>query len=361
MHRLAHLLAPHERLPKRQALLVRVRKQPCRVLEVHGGKRALRLVRVHGRRAQALLPARVAQAVRRHKAHAQHIRTRKYRLPHGRRHGAVHLEHVERLAAAPRAVHPHGANVHPAGAQRARDVAQHARHVALVQDEGVVLPRYLHAVTVDHGQPRRAATHGLPARHDLVAVCVAHAHVHGVGVRHLRLGVRGDAKAKPALARDMQRVANPQVVRVHAQHARHKRAVRAMPAVRSRKRAVQRELHLHGRRVQKLARHLRNAQRPRGVRRRRPHHDRSQHVPQAKAPHGTLLRLHQRTAAMFRDGKPTETPAGRPRAPRAPWAHWARRTRPPGPRPHAKRRRPRLGRRLARAICGAVVRTVAAR
>ena len=201
-------------------------------------------------------------------------------------HRLVGFQHGVGDLALALAVHARGGDVHVLLGDAVRDVGQHALLVALPHDDARALACDAHVDVVDLANDGRAAADALAAHVHRVARGVHDADVDGVGMVVVGVGQGAEGEREPRSLGQVERVADAQVVGFHAQHAGHERLVGAVPRERVGERPEQPELHRGGVGQAQAPRHERDAQRARGVRARRAHHDGADDVGEAECIHG---------------------------------------------------------------------------
>ena len=208
-----------------------------------------------------------------------------------RRNRVVNIHNRERIPALARAMHGRSADVDTRITQRAGNMRKCSRQILLANDHAVELAGDVHVDAVDTHQFRCATANGNASRHHFVAISVYHAHFNRVGMADFGNRVWLENKVQAVASRQVERVANLQVVGMEPQQPRNKSPVGAMAVVRVRERPVQRERSLFRLSLKQVAHHAGNTQRARRMGRRGANHNGPNNVANAQRLHALLLAI----------------------------------------------------------------------
>ena len=139
-------------------------------------------------------------------------------------------------------------------------MGEHAFRVALLDDDAVVFAAQAHVDAVDAADDRRAAADALAAHAGDRSGFVGHFDIHRVGVLARLVGSGHEGELEPGFFRQVEGLANAQIVGGHAKQAGHEGLVGAVSSVGVRETAVEREGCLAWFACQKAAAHERDAQ-----------------------------------------------------------------------------------------------------
>ena len=100
---------------------------------------------------------------------------------------------------------------------------------------------------------------------DFVSVCAGKQNANGIGVLHLGDGINAEFVLQAPLLRDLEGMADPQIVRWKAHHPCQQRTIGAVPPIGMGKGSIEGEFHPFGAAVDQPSRKVGDPQRPRRV------------------------------------------------------------------------------------------------
>ena len=190
----------------------------------------------------------------------------------------VRLEHGVGSPAALGAEGAHGGDVEPARSERPGERCEHAGFVAVGDEDRGQLALDVDAHAVDAADADAAAAERLALHHDGASLRGMHGDAHGVGVERRVVSALDDREDEAGFLRQRERVAHALVVGVEAEDARHERLVGAVATMGAREGVEQGEVNPCERTRCQQAGDARDAERSRGVRARRAHHNGAEHL-----------------------------------------------------------------------------------